>query len=137
MDISIQTMAAMALFTALAAAFAAVDTRGGFIHFRTEPWTKHAMFHAVTGLFYTQALCVLVMVLTWIPFRQGYWWSWWAIMFVAVAIHGGHFLGDALTHGGLRGGGTAQGPGLVFYSATGVALLLYAVGLGLSYQHFR
>lgn len=137
MDLSIQTIVAMGLLTALAVGFAAVDTRGGIIHFKTEPWTKHAMFHAVTGLIYTIALCVLVVVLTWIPFRQGEWWSWWAILFIGVSIHGGHFLVDALTKGGLRGGGTAQGPGMVFYWATGFALIMYAVSLGLSYSHFR
>lgn len=137
MDPSTLTYVAMGLLTALAVGFAAVDTRGGIIHFRTEPWTKHAMFHAVTGLIYTIALCVLVVVLTWIPFRQGDWWSWWAIMFIGASIHGGHLLVDALTRGGLRGGGTAQGPGLIFYSATSFALVMYGVGLGLSFAHFR
>lgn len=136
MEASIQTLIGMSIFTAAAGVFAAVDTRGAFIHYRTEPWTKHSMFHAVTGLFYTQALCVLVVLLTWVPFRDGQGWSWFAILFIAVAIHGGHFLGDAITHGGLRGGGTAQGPGLLFYAGTGVVLVSYLVGLGLSAQHF-
>ena len=135
MEPSVQTLIGMSIFTATALAFLAVDTRGAVIHLRKEPWTNHAMFHAVTGLFYTQTLCILVTVLTWIPFRQVDSWSWWAILSIGVAIHGGHFLGDALTHGGLRGGGTAQGPGLVFFAGTGVALLMYIAGAGLTYQH--
>ena len=79
----------------------------------------------------------MVVVLTWIPFRDGEFWSWWTILFIAVAVHGGHLLGDVLTEGGLRNDMPAQGRGLVVYSLTIFALVIYAVGLGLSYQHFR
>lgn len=136
MEPSTQTLVGMSLFTAAASAFAAIDTRGAIMHYKTEPWTNHAMFHAVTGLFYTLALCGLVVLLTWIPFREGHVWSWWTVLAIGVTIHGGHFLGDAVTHGGLRGGGTAQGPGMVFYSGTGLALVGYLVASGLTYQHF-
>jgi len=137
MEVSKQTKIAMWIFTFAAMAFFIVDTRGAFIHLRTEPWTNHAMFHAVTGLFYTQALCVIVLILTWIPFKKGQLWSWWTIMLIGVTIHGGHLIGDIMTDGGLRGGGTAQGPGMIFYSLTAVALLLYLAGLALSRKHFR
>lgn len=137
MPISTRTKIAMWIFTIAAAAFFIIDTRGAFIHLRTEPWPNHAMFHAITGLFYTQALCVLVILLTWIPFRQAQNWAWWTVVGIGVAIHGGHFVGDVMTHGGLRGGGTAQGPGLIFYSLTGVALLLYLIAGALSRAHFK
>ncbi len=137
MQVSLKTKIALWLFTALAVAFFIIDTRGAFIHLDTEPWPHHAMFHAVTGLFYTQALCILVIVLAWIPLRQGHKWSWWAIMFIAVAIHGGHFLGDFMTEGGLRGAQAAQGPGLIFYVLTGLALVLYFVGLALCFGHVQ
>ena len=136
MDLSAITLAGMSLFTLAAAAFAAIDTRGAFIHLRTEPWTNHAMFHAVTGLFYNQALCALVVFLTWVPYRQGEVWTWWLVLLIGIAIHGGHFLADRMTHGGLLGGGTAQGPGLIFYTGTGIALVMYLVGSGLTFQHF-
>ena len=137
MEMSTLTLVGMSIFTAAASAFAAIDTRGAIIHYKTEPWTNHAMFHAVTGLFYTQALCVLIIILIWIPFRQGHMWSWWTTMFIAVAIHGGHLVGDLMTEGGLRGGGTAQGPGIIFYSLTVAALVAYFVGLALTYGHVR
>jgi hypothetical protein len=134
MERTIRTKIGMWMFTVLAVVFGAVDARGGLIHLHTEGWgSSHA--HMVTGLFYTLALCAVVIILTWIPFRRGEQWAWWTIAMVAVTIHGGHLLGDALTEGGLRGGGTAQGPGMVFYSLTGLALLLYVVALLLSWRH--
>lgn len=133
---STRTRVGMWMFTVLAAVFGVIDARGGFIHLGTEDWgSAHARFHMITGLFYTLALCAIILILTWIPFKQGQRWAWWTIALAAVTIHGGHFLGDALTEGGLRGGGTAQGPGLIFYSLTGLALALYLVALGLTHSH--
>jgi len=131
----LRTKIGMWMLTILPLAFAGVDARGGFIHLRTEDWTDHAMFHMITGLFYTLALCAVIIILIWIPYRRGERWAWWTIAMIAITIHGGHFLGDALTHGGLRGGGTAQGPGLIFYSLTGAALALYIVALALTWKH--
>ena len=137
-DPSALTLAAMWLFTFLAAGLAVVSARGAVIHYREAPglWPSHPVFHTVEGSLYTQGLCVLVVVLTWVPFRDGQAWSWWTLMYLAVAIHGGHLLADALARGGLRGDGTTLGSGPVVYAVTGVALLLYAVGLGLSFTHF-
>lgn len=132
---SFRTKCGMFMITFLAAAFALIDARGGTIHLQSEDWSAHANFHLVTGLFYTVALCAVIVVLTWIPFRRGELWAWWLIAALAVTIHGGHFVGDFITHGGLRGGGTAQGPGLLFYSLTGVALLLYIIAMILCYPH--
>ena len=132
---TLRTQIGMWMLTVLAAAFALIDARGGTIHLLGEDWSAHAKFHLVTGLFYTVALCTVMIVLTWGPFRRGERWAWWLIAALSVTIHGGHFVGDVMTHGGLRGGGTAQGSGLLFYSLTGVALVLYIVALILCYPH--
>ena len=136
MEPSIQTTVGMSIFTFLAVGYAMVSARGAILHRIRESWPSHAHFHTVEGALYTQGLCVLVVALTWFPFRDGGDWSWWTIMYLAIAMHGGHLLGDALTRGGLRGGETAQATGPMIYSVTVGALLLYAIGLGLSYQHF-
>jgi|GEM_PF-4241724 len=133
-----KTKIGMWMLTLLAITFGVIDARGGLIHLRTPDWgTHHAEFHMITGLFYTLALCAIIIVLTWIPLKRGERWAWWTIAVAAVTIHGGHFLGDVLTEGGLRGGGTAQGPGMIFYSLTGLALLLYLIALGLTRSHAR
>lgn len=134
--LSTRTKIGMWMYTVLATVFGFVDARGGLIHLRTEGWgTNHALFHMITGLFYTLTLCVLIVILTWIPFNQGQRWAWWSIVLAALTIHGGHVLGDQLTHGGLSGGGTAQGPGMVFFSLTLTALALYVVAFILTWPH--
>lgn len=136
-EVSRRTKIALWLFTVLAVAFFAVDTRGAFIHYYSAGWEPHAMFHAITGLFYTQILCILVVILSWIPLRQGQYWSWWAVALIGIGIHGGHVVGDWLTDAGLRGQQAAQGAGIIFYSGTLLALFLYLVGLAMSYRHVR
>ncbi len=131
-----KTKIGMWMLTVLAAVFGLIDARGGLIHLNTEGWgTHHAQFHMITGLFYTLALCAIIIILTWIPFKQGHRWAWNTIVMVGLTIHGGHILGDYLTGGGLRGGGTAQGPGLIFYSLTCTALGLYIIAFILTWPH--
>lgn len=138
MEPSTKTKVGMWMFTVLAVVFGGVDARGGLIHLNTPDWgTHHAQFHMITGLFYTLALCAIILILTWGPFKRGEGWAWWTIALAAITIHGGHVLGDAMTEGGLKGGGTAQGPGLVFYSLTCLALFLYLVALALTRGHVR
>lgn len=135
---STKTKIGMWMFTLLAVVFGGIDARGGLIHLHTEDWgSPHAQFHMITGLFYTIALCIIIVLLTWIPLKKGQAWAWWTIAMAAVTIHGGHFLGDYLTHGGLRGSQAAQGPGSIFFMLTGLALLLYLVALALTRGHTR
>lgn len=131
-----KTKIGMWMLTVLPIAFGLIDARGALIHLHTEGWgSHHALFHMVTGGFYTLALCATIVILTWIPFKQGLRWAWNTIVMLGVTIHGGHILGDYMTDGGLRGGGTAQGPGLVFYSLTCTALGLYIIAFVLTYPH--
>ena len=119
---STKTKIGMWMFTLLAVAFAGIDARGGFIHLDTPDWgSPHAEFHMVTGLFYTLALCAIVVILTWIPLKRGDGWAWWTIALAAITIHGGHFLGDTMTDGGLSQSQAAQGAGIMFLRLSGLA----------------
>ena len=136
MELSVYTKVAMGIFTFVAVGFILFESFGFVVHLRTEPWTKHALFHMITGLFYLQAICVLIVVLTWFPFREAEYWSWWAILFAALSVYGTHFLGDPLTGGGLHGHQTAAAPPWVLNFLNVLALVTYAFALGISYQHF-
>jgi len=135
MELSKRTKVGMWLLTFLAVTFFLVDTRGAYFHWKDAGWPDHAMFHAVTGLFYTQIICIMIVVVTWIPLKQGQPWSWWAIALMGIGIHGGHVAGNALTHHGLSGAEAAQGPGLIFFAGTVTALILYIIGLILTRAH--
>ena len=136
MDPSTQTTIGMLLITFVAIVFSASAITGAVIHHRKEEWPTHALFHTVEGAMYSQGLAGMIVILTWFPFRDGEFWSWWTIIFIAIWVHGGHLLGDALTKGGLRNDIPALGPGKVIYSLTITSMLIYAVGLALAFQHF-
>ncbi len=135
MGLSLRTRIGMWISTVCAAAFFVIDTRGAYFHWKDEPWPNHAMFHAVTGLFYTQILCILIIVLTWIPLKKGERWGWWALCIGGPGIHGGHIVGNALTNQGLSGAQAAQGPGIIFFTGTCIALGLYIVSQILTFPH--
>jgi hypothetical protein len=137
MQLSRNTKLGMWMFTVLAAGFFAIDTRGAYFHWRDEDWSNHAMFHAVTGLFYTQILCALIIILTWIPLKRGERWGWWCVALGGMGIHGGHVVGDQLTDHGLSGAQAAQGEGWIFFAGTLLALTLYIVGLVLTFSHTK
>ena len=46
----------MGIFTFVAVGFILFEAFGFVVHLRKEKWTKHALFHMITGLFYLQAV---------------------------------------------------------------------------------
>ena len=137
-DIPKKKKIVMWLFTLLAVSYLVVESRGAFLHWQENlgVWEPHAMLHAVQGAFYTQALCIMVVVLTWIPFRNGERWAWLSIGFIGVFLHGAHVVGDLMSDGGLRNAQAAQGSGQMFYAITVTALVLYIVGFLMSCKYF-
>ena len=137
-DIPKKKKAIMWLFTFLAVAYLVVETRGAFMHWQEmiDVWQPHAMLHAIQGAIYTQALCIMVVVITWISFRRGERWAWYAVGFIGVSLHGAHVLGDIMSHGGLSGAQAAQGSGQMFYAITVTALVLYIVGFIMAREYF-
>lgn len=133
--LALRTKVGIWIFTIAAGAFFLIDTRGAYFHWRDAGWPDHSMFHAVTGLFYTQILCVLIIVTAWTLLKRGMAWGWWAIGFMGIGIHFGHVIGDAVTHQGLRGAQAAQGSGAIFYAGTLIGLTLYIIGLILTRPH--
>lgn len=127
----------IAIWTLLihALGYVILETRGAISHLKTDPWEPHAKYHGITGLFYQHALLAAVALLTWFPLRQGRRWGWWGIAMIALAMHGGHIVGDAVTDGGLRKAQVAQGSGRFFYFVTISELVLYGVALALSFRH--
>ena len=71
MDPSILTFVVMSMFTFVAVSFIILETYGFAVHYKVETWPRHPLYHMLTGLFYLQAICVLIIILTWIPFREG------------------------------------------------------------------
>ena len=137
MERSKKTRLGLWLITAPALAFLLLETRGAYGHWSEMSgiWDKHAMFHAVTGLFYAQVICISVMVLTWIPLKAGEKWSWWVVALMGIGIHGGHIIADQLTDRGLSGVQAGGGAGSTFFIGTMVALGFYVVGLILTRSH--
>ncbi len=137
MQLDKRTKIGIWLFTIPALTFLVLESRGAYHHWveMSGIWDKHAMFHAVTGLFYTQIITISVVVLAWIPLRRGEKWSWWVLALMGVGMHGGHVVGDPLTDHGLRGVQAGGGSGEVFFIGTVAALVFYLVALALTRRH--
>lgn len=137
MELAKRTKIGLWLFTIPAATFLLLETRGAFHHWqeKLDLWDKHAMFHAVTGLFYTQALCLTIIIVAWIPLRKGEAWAWWNLALMSIAIHGGHIVGDPLSDYGLSQQQAGGGPGKYFFYGTVAALVIYVVALILTRSH--
>ncbi|MBX7059030.1 MAG: hypothetical protein K1X75_13270 [Leptospirales bacterium] len=119
----------------VALAFALAEINGTRKHFMYESWPPHAQFHSLTGLSFYLGLTIFFFLITEIPFRRREWWAWWSIVIMGVCVHGAQLLVDAL-NAGLRGGGTSQGPGVMFWYLAMVGFSLYAVGAALTLPHF-
>jgi len=137
MELTKTTKIGIWLFTIPAATFLILETRGALHHWQEflGVWDDHAMFHAVTGLFYTQALTIMIMITAWIPLRRGEAWSWWGLALMSIAIHGGHVLGDQMSNHGLSQQQAGGGPGKYFFYGTLVALAMYILALILTRAH--
>lgn len=114
--------------------FAVLETRGCFKHYH-EDWSHHAQFHQLTGLCYYLCSVLFFFWITGEPFQNREKWAWWALPVMGVFVHGGHLLVDAFTDG-LRGGGTSQGSGMMFYYLTALGLVVYMVGSWLARPYF-
>lgn len=132
-----RTTVGMWMFTVLAVVFFLVDTRGAYFHWKDAGWPDHAMFHAVTGLFYTQIVCAMIVIITWTLLKEGRRLGFWTIALMGLGIHVGHVIGNELSNHGLSGAQAAQGPGKIFYAGTLTALALYLVALFLTWPHVR
>lgn len=140
MQLDKKTKIGIWLFTIPAVTFFLLESRGAYHHWAelSGIWDKHAMFHAVTGLFYTQIICISVVVLAWIPLRRGgEMWCWFILMLMGVGMHGGHVIGDPLTDHGLSGARAGGGSGEMFYYGTIAALGFYVVALILTHRHAK
>jgi len=131
-----QTRIGLYLCRAIAATFVVLEARGCWIHYSTEPWPDHAQFHSLTGLSYYSGLTVLFFMITGKPFRNREWRAWWSLIVMGLFVHGAQVLIDSFTNG-LRGGGTSQGSGMLFWVLAIAATLLYLVGAMLALPHFK
>lgn len=116
--------------------FAVLETRGCFLHYKNGGWEDHANFHMFTGLSYYLGLTLFFFLITGRPFRNREKWAWWSLVLMGIFVHGAHIVTDAFV-GGLREGGTSQGPGMLFYYLTIAGLALYFLGAALSYPYFK
>lgn len=112
---------------------ATVESRACIGHFLRDEWPPHEMFHLFMGLSGLLATYLLILILVWIPLRSGHRWAWFAIAAAALTVHGGQLASDVITDGGLRNYTVILGSGAVVYAGIFVALLLYGVGLGLTW----
>jgi hypothetical protein len=124
----------LGILTFLPLLAATVETRACMGHFMQDQWPPHEMFHLLMGLSGLLATYVLILILVWIPLRRGERWAWFAIAAAALIVHGGQWLSDVVTDGGLRNYTVILGSGSLVFAGIIVALLLYGVGLALTWS---
>ena len=124
----------LGILTFLPLLAATVETRACIGHFMQDQWPPHEMFHLLMGLSGLLATYVLILILVWIPLRRGERWAWFAIAAAALIVHGGQWASDVLTDGGLRNYTVVLGSGALVFAGIIVALLLYGVGLALTWS---
>jgi hypothetical protein len=122
-----------AILTFLPLFTATVESRACIGHFLQEPWPAHEMFHLLMGLSGLLATYVLILILVWIPLRSGQRWAWFAIAAAALIVHGGQLASDVVTDGGLRNHTAILGSGSLVFAGIIATLLLYGVGLALTW----
>ncbi len=133
MGAAVKKKIGLGLLTFLPLIAATVESRATAGHFLREQWPPHAMFHLLMGLSGLLASYALILILVWIPLRNGQRWAWFAIAIGALTVHGGQWLSDIATNGGLRNHTVILGSGSMVLAGIIVTLLLYAVGLGLTW----
>lgn len=124
----------LTLFTILPIFAAVVESRACIGHLFRDDWSDHAMFHMFMGLGGLLAAYGLILFLAWGPLRRGERWSWFAIAYAATIVHGGQLVSDIITNGGLRNQDPIAGSGTVIFAAIIMILVLYAVGLSLTWS---
>lgn len=132
---SVRTKIGLWLSRGVAAIFAVLEARGCYIHFTTEDWPDHAQFHSLTGFFYYLCLTIFFFLITGEPFRLRKKYAWWSIILMGTLVHGSQVVVDFFTHG-LRGGGTSQGSGTLFFGLAIAAFVVYQIAAFLCYKHF-
>ena len=137
MNLSTKTQIGMWIFTVSALAFGGLEIYGVTKHASDPIWPRHAIFHAVTGLFDVLVLCTFVFVLSWRFLKDGRRWSWWALALIGLAMFGGLPVGNLLSHGGLSGGGESLGHPQLFTGLAWLSVILWVLGLGLTWSHLR
>jgi len=95
------------------------------------------MFHLLMGLSGLLAAYTLILILVWIPLRNGQRWAWYAIAAAALIVHGGQWFSDVVTGGGLRNYTVILGSGSMVFAGIITVLLLYVVGLALTWSSTR
>ena len=111
------------------------ETKACIGHLLLDNWPPHAMFHMFMGLGGLLATYGLILILTWGPLRRGERWAWYAIGFAATVVHGGQLISDVITDGGLRNQEAIVASGSFLIGAIVVILLLYGIGLALTWSH--
>lgn len=126
-----------AILTVLPLFASIIDSRVCIGHFVQGEWPPHEMFHLLMGLAGLLTAYGLILVLVRIPLRRGERWAWFSIAGAAVAVHGGQLLSDILTDGGLRNQAPILGNGSLIFGGIVVVLILYGVGLALTWPSGR
>ena len=127
----------LAILTFLPLLAATVESRACIGHFLQEQWPPHEMFHLLMGLSGLLATYVLILILVWIPLRSGQRWAWFAIAAAALIVHGGQLASDVVTDGGLRNYMVILGSGWLVFAGIIATLVLYGVGLALTWSSTR
>ena len=130
-----KTKIGLTIFTVLPLLAGISETKACFGHLLQDNWPPHAMFHMLIGLGGLLATYGLILFLTWGPLKRGERWAWYAIGFAATVVHGGQLISDVITDGGLRNQEAIVASGSFLIGAIVVILLLYGIGLALTWSH--
>jgi len=127
----------LTIFTVLPILAGTIETRASIGHLFGDGWPDHANFHMLMGLGGLLAAYGLVLALAWGPLRRGERWSWYAVAYTVLMVHGGQLISDVVTNGGLRNQDPIAASGPVIVGALLVIISLYVIGLSLSWRHTR
>ena len=130
-----KTKIGLTIFTVLPLLAGISETKACIVHLLQDNWPPHAMFHMLMGLGGLLATYGLILFLTWGPLKRGERWAWYAIGFAATVVHGGQLISDVITDGGLRNQEAIVASGSFLIGAIVVILLLYGIGLALTWSH--
>ena len=124
----------LGILTILPLLASVLESRACIGHFMQEQWPPHEMFHLLMGLSGLLATYALILILVWIPLRKGERWAWFAIAVGALIVHGGQWVSDVVTGGGLRNYTVILGSGSMVLAGIITTLVLYGVGLALTWS---
>jgi len=99
-------------------------------HLFDPSWPDHARFHVLQALIGVIGIDLAILALTFGPFQRREQWAWWLVGILLIFAQGGYFLAAIFIPEGITPG---LGVNLVYV----LSIILWGIGLGMSYRAMR